>query len=152
NLVSGPKVRSICPGPKVPALIGPATNSQNGSKSVNFAIGRIAESGGIMHGCRHPNDILDGVVFYKGEQAGNLEFAAGGRPVVGVGPSFERALWHVGIEIGYDDAERHVAGDQLPCRRRLKQRALEPSKLSGAEKGRLLTEGRLTIGRVGAAI
>ena len=34
---SGPKVPSISLGPKEPALIGPATNSQNGSKSVNAA-------------------------------------------------------------------------------------------------------------------
>src|SRR5499426_3801857 len=34
---SGPNVRSMSPGPKVPALIGPATNSQNGVKSVNCA-------------------------------------------------------------------------------------------------------------------
>jgi hypothetical protein len=27
----------MSPGPKVPALIGPATNSQNGLKSVNCA-------------------------------------------------------------------------------------------------------------------
>ena len=36
-LTSGPNVRSISPGPNVPALIGPATNSQNGVKSVNCA-------------------------------------------------------------------------------------------------------------------
>ena len=37
NFTSGPKVSSIAVGPKVPALNGPATNSQNGRKSVNCA-------------------------------------------------------------------------------------------------------------------
>ena len=33
NTTCGPKVSSSALGPKVPALSGPATNSQNGSKS-----------------------------------------------------------------------------------------------------------------------
>ena len=37
NTASGPKVASRTPGPKVPAWSGPATNSQNGSKSVQVA-------------------------------------------------------------------------------------------------------------------
>ena len=37
NFASGPNVASSRPGPNVPACSGPATNSQNGSKSVNFA-------------------------------------------------------------------------------------------------------------------
>ena len=37
NFTSGPNVGSSVFGPNVPALSGPATNSQNGSKSVNFA-------------------------------------------------------------------------------------------------------------------
>src|SRR3712207_7337151 len=32
NLTSGPNVMSVAFGPNAPALIGPATNSQNGSK------------------------------------------------------------------------------------------------------------------------
>ena len=37
NFSSGPNVGSSAFGPNVPALSGPATNSQNGSNSVNFA-------------------------------------------------------------------------------------------------------------------
>ncbi len=37
NVTSGPKVLSRAFGPNVPACIGPATNSQNGRKSVNTA-------------------------------------------------------------------------------------------------------------------
>ena len=38
NRTSGPKVLSIAPGPKLPAWNGPETNSQNGSKSWNWAL------------------------------------------------------------------------------------------------------------------
>ena len=37
NFASGPKVGSSVFGPNVPACSGPATNSQNGLNSVNFA-------------------------------------------------------------------------------------------------------------------
>ena len=37
NRTSGPNVASSALGPNVPACSGPATNSQNGAKSRNFA-------------------------------------------------------------------------------------------------------------------
>jgi hypothetical protein len=37
NFTSGPNVGSSSFGPNVPAFSGPATNSQNGSNSVNVA-------------------------------------------------------------------------------------------------------------------
>ena len=37
NITCGPNVPSSALGPKLPALRGPATNSQNGAKSLNAA-------------------------------------------------------------------------------------------------------------------
>ena len=88
----------------------------------------------------------------KREQARELELAPERRAVIVVGPRLERALGHVGVQVGDDDADRHVARDHLPGGPRGEQRLLEPAQLRGAEERGRVVERRLTVRRVRPAI
>jgi len=63
-------------------------------------------------------------------------------------PRLVGPLGDVGIEVGDDEADRHVARDDLPRRPRGEERLLQPPELLGAEEGGLLVQYRLAVRRV----
>ena len=58
-----------------------------------------------------------------------------------IGPCFKGALRHIRIQIGDDNRNRHVAGDDLPGRSRTQQRLLDPAVQRRQVLGRGLAGG-----------
>src|SRR6266705_4675522 len=78
----------------------------------------------IVHVGREPDNVLDPVVLDEAQQFCDFQLAPRRRTVVAIGPSFVGALVDVGIEVGYDERDRHVARDGFPGGSRLPDLAL----------------------------
>ena len=74
------------------------------------ARGIVVMRGAIMHVAGDEDDVADALVADELEQRRNLELAAERRPLVAVGDGLEQRA------VSHREAERHVAGDDLPRR------------------------------------
>ena len=148
NLTSGPKVESMAFGPKVPACSGPATNSQNGSNSVNRARGRIvAMRGRVVHVARDPDDVPDLSIADEAEDLGKLQLTPECLAVEGVGDRLE-----VIRTVAHDQPDRHAVRDHFPHRLARRQGARQPRHLRRPHDAALVAERRLVVHRVRAAV
>jgi hypothetical protein len=87
-----------------------------------------------VHVGRHPHHVLDVVLLDEAQQLGHLQLTPRWLAVLGIGPGLEGAGWHIRVQVGHHDGQRHVAGDQLPGRARAQERLLDPAHLLRPEE------------------
>ena len=114
-------------------------------------VGVVFMRGGVMHIGGQPDGVQDLFVADKAQQLCEFQFAALGCAGIAIGDGFDifLILGHLVPDI---DADRHVAGDDLPRRARGFQRGFQPIQLRLAQNLRLGGDLILHPFAVGAAI
>src|SRR5262249_50110375 len=131
---------------KGPSMQGSGNEFPEGVEVGELGLRWIIEMGRcVVHVCREPHDVLDGVVLEESEQVCQLQLAAK-RWAITVGPGLKSQ------NVRHLQAKWHVTSDDLPGGPGVEQSAFQPLHLRRAEEGRVSTRGLLTILRVGAAV
>src|SRR3979490_2266506 len=73
----------------------------------------------IVHVGREPDYVLDPIALDEAQQFCDFQLAPRRRTVVAIRPGLVGTLGHVGIEVGHDERNRHVARDGFPGSSRL---------------------------------
>ena len=103
--------------------------------------------GAVVHVASDPDHVADAAIADEAQDLGKLQLATERRAVIGVRDRFE-----LRGPVTNHEPDRHVVGDDLPCRRTRRQPPFQPLDLCGAHDAAVIGELRLPVLAVRPAI
>ena len=106
----------------------------------------------VVHVGREPDHVVDARVLDALEQARHLQLAAPGCAMLAIGHGLPLGAALSVLAIGHEEADGHVAGDQLPGGAAALEAVQQPLHLGAAQHVGVRAFGRLQVVAVGAAV